>query len=167
MGWFGHGNLLTGCKQKGGSTMAMQRWNPFEDMIPVEDRMKRFWNRMPFWPQWAGNTEGDWTVPFDVRVNDDAVVVEASLPGISPEEVTVEIEDGVLTVKGETKTENEEKKEGYVLKERSQGAFYRSVRLPQAVDEENATSTYKDGVLTISLPRKAESKPKRIKLDVA
>ena len=85
---------------------------------------------------------------------------------MKPEEIEIEIEDGMLTIKGETKKEFEEKKKDYLLKERSEGSFYRSIRLPETVEADAASSTYRDGVLTVTMPKKAESKPKKITVGV-
>jgi HSP20 family protein len=108
----------------------------------------------------------EWTVPLDVREQDGKVIVEASVPGIKAEDIEVSVEEGVLAIKGETKTETEEKKEGYLLKERREGSFYRSVRLPDSVDSTQAASTYKDGVLTVTMPKTPEKQPSKIKVEV-
>jgi HSP20 family protein len=141
--------------------MTMQKWEPFNELRKLENRMSNLWGRWPspFWM--SGNGDEKWSVPLDVREDGDMLVVEASIPGMKPEEIEVEIEDGTLTIKGETKTEFEEKKKDYLLKERSEGSFYRSIRLPDTVDEEGATSSYKDGVLKVTMPKKAEAKSKK------
>ena len=141
--------------------MTLQRWDPFADLRRLESRMGRFWNRTPF-----GDNIEEWSVPLDVREQDGQVIVEASVPGMKADDIDVSVEDGVLTIKGETKSETEEKKEGYLLKERREGSFYRSVRLPESVDSTGAKSDYKDGVLTVTMPKKPEKQPQKIKVDV-
>ena len=143
--------------------MVMQRWEPFADLRRLENRMGRLWNRMP--PLFGDGIE-EWTVPLDIREQDGNLIVEASVPGMTVEQIDVEIEDGVLTIKGETKTEKEEKKKGYLLKERSEGSFYRTVRLPESVEGDKAVSTYSDGILTVTMPKKPESRPKKVTVAV-
>jgi HSP20 family protein len=128
----------------------------------LEDRLGRMWGRTPF--AITGEVE-EWSVPLDMREHDGQVVVEASVPGVDPEQLDVSIEDGVLTIKGETKSEREEKTENYLLKERRAGSFYRAVRLPESVDPEQAASQYENGVLRITLPKMPEKQPRRIKVD--
>ena len=146
--------------------MTMHKWEPFNELLKLENRMSSLWGRWPT-PFWMSD-DGDerWSVPLDVREDGDELVVEASIPGMRPEEIEVEIEDCMLTIKGETKREYEEKKKDYLLKERSEGSFYRSIRLPETVMSEGATSSYKDGVLTVTMPKKAESKPKKITVGI-
>ena len=146
--------------------MTMHKWEPFNELLKLENRMSSLWGRWPT-PFWMSD-DGDerWSVPLDVREDGDELVVEASIPGMKPEEIEVEIEDCMLTIKGETKREYEEKKKDYLLKERSEGSFYRSIRLPETVMSEGATSSYKDGVLTVTMPKKAESKPKKITVGI-
>lgn len=147
--------------------MVMQRWEPFSDLRRLENRMGRLWNRLPpLFGDGIANGIEEWTVPLDIREENGNLIVEASVPGMKAEEIDVEIEDGVLTVKGETRTEKEEKKKGYLLKERSEGSFYRTVRLPESVDSGKAESTYADGILTVTMPKKPESRSKKVTVAV-
>ncbi len=143
--------------------MSMQRWEPFADLRKLENRVSRLWNRFP---PFFGEGAEEWTVPLDIREQDGTLIVEASVPGLKPEEIDIQIEDDVLTIKGETRTEKEEKKKGYLLKERSEGSFYRSVRLPDSVDSDRAESTYADGILTVTMPKKTETQPKKVTISV-
>lgn len=143
--------------------MTMQRWEPFADLKKLENRFGRLWNRLP---PFFGEGAEDWTVPLDIREQDGNLIVEASVPGMKAEEIEVQIEDDVLTIKGETRTEKEEKKKGYLLKERSEGSFYRTVRLPEGVDGEGADSRYADGVLTVTMPKKPAISPKKVNVNV-
>ncbi len=141
----------------------MQRWEPFADWKKLENRVARLWNRFP---PFFGEGAEEWTVPLDIREQDGNLIVEASVPGMKAEEIDVQIEDDVLTIKGETRTEKEEKKKGYLLKERSEGSFYRTVRLPEGVDGEAAESTYKEGVLTVTMPKKPAKAAKKVTVNV-
>lgn len=141
--------------------MTLQRWNPFSELRRMEERMNRLWGSSPF--SMFEDTE-TWTVPLDVREQDGQVVVEASVPGADPDNLDVSIEDGILTIRGETKSEREVQKENYLLKERREGSFYRAVRLPASVDPEQAQSDYHDGILKITLPKMPEKQPKKIQV---
>ena len=139
----------------------MQRWDPVAEIRRLENRINRIWGKEP-----SNDDFEAWSIPLDVREEGDAVVVKASVPGMDPQSIDVTIEGGVLTIKGETKSEKEEEKEGYLLKERREGSFYRSVRLPDSIDASKATSPYDNGVLSISMPKLAEKKAAKIKIDV-
>lgn len=122
----------------------------------MDDMMNRWWRSYSRPGAAEGAAEG-WAVPIDVRQDGDNIIVVASMPGIDPENISVTVEDGVLTIKGATSAETEQKDERYYLRERRTGAFHRSVRLPETVDIDKAESTYQNGVLSISFP-KLESK---------
>ena len=122
----------------------------------MDDMMNRWW-RIYSRPGAAEGAAEGWAVPIDVLPDGDNIIVVASMPGIDPENISVTVEDGVLTIKGATSAETEQKDERYYLRERRTGAFHRSVRLPESVDIDKAESTYQNGVLSISFP-KLESK---------
>jgi len=107
---------------------------------------------LPFWPE-----RGRWAPALDVYEKGNDLIVEAELPGIPREAVKVTCTDNTLTIQGETKKQEEEKREGYYRAERRYGSFYRSVTLPEPVDFEKAKAQFKDGVLQITLPK--QSKP--------
>jgi HSP20 family protein len=101
---------------------------------------------------------------LDVYQTASEVVVKAALPGVKPEEVEITISGDVLTIKGETKAEQEVKREDYLYQEQRYGAFTRSITLPSALNTEKAEATFEDGVLTLTIPRTEEAKPKAIKV---
>jgi HSP20 family protein len=105
-----------------------------------------------------------WSPRVDVSENEKAFVVKADLPGVDPKDVDITMREGVLTVKGEKKTEKEEKKENYHKVERFAGSFYRQIPMPVGVDENNVTATTAKGVVTITIPKKPEAQPKKIAL---
>ena len=98
-----------------------------------------------------------WSIALDAVEEDGKLVVRASLPGVDSDEIKVTIEDGVLTIDGETKVDDEAKVGNYLIRERRAGSFHRSVRLPDSVDVDQAETNYDEGVLTVAFP-KAESK---------
>lgn len=103
---------------------------------------------------------------MDIAESDDEVAVEVELPGLSEKDIEVNVTNDVLTIRGEKKTEKEEKKKGYVLSERSYGSFYRSIPLPPGLDTDGAKAEFKRGVLTITLPKSAEARAQAKRIEV-
>jgi HSP20 family protein len=108
--------------------------------------------------------EGAATLALDVFESDDDVTVRASIPGVNPDDIDISVTGDVLTIKGETSEEREEKQGNYHLRERRYGAFQRSVNLPAPVNTDKAEAEFKNGVLTLTLPKVEEVKPKSIKI---
>ena len=108
----------------------------------------------------------DWTIPVDIVKDGDSVTVQASLPGVKPEEIDVTIEGGVLTIKADTKADVEREQGGYVVRERRSGSFHRSLRLSEHVDTDKVEPRYENGVLTITLPVAESKKAKHLKVAV-
>ncbi len=108
--------------------------------------------------------EGVMAPRVDVRETEDAIVVQAELPGVEERDVEIEFADGVLTLRGEKKQEREaeEKERGYYLMERSYGSFLRRIPVPAEVDEDGIRAVFDRGVLTVTLPKRPEAQPKRI-----
>jgi HSP20 family protein len=118
----------------------------------------------------AGETEvstRSWAPPVDIYETEDAIVLKAELPGIDAKDVEVRVEDNTLYLKGERKYEKEVKEQNYHRVERSYGSFARSFSLPNSIDAEKVKAEYKDGLLTLTMPKREEAKPKTIKIDVA
>ena len=144
--------------------MLLQRLGPVSEFRRMDNVMNRFWRSYSRLGS-PGGPQG-WVVPLDVRQEGDSITVDASLPGVDPEQISATVEDGVLTIKGETATETEKKDERYYLRERRAGAFHRSVRLPDTVDTERAESTYRNGVLSITFPKQESMKAKSLPINV-
>lgn len=143
--------------------MVLQRWDPVAELRRMDSVMNRFLRNY----SGSGSPVRAWAVPIDVRQESDGITVEASVPGIDPAQISATIEDGVLTIKGETAEEIENKEEErYYLRERRAGAFHRSVRLPDTVDTERAESTYENGVLRITFPKHESKKAKDLPITV-
>ncbi|HET7585961.1 MAG TPA: Hsp20/alpha crystallin family protein [Gemmatimonadaceae bacterium] len=113
-----------------------------------------------------GGATTTWTPAVDVREDQNAVSLDVELPGIDPENVDVNVDNGVLTIRGEKRAEREEGKEGeqYHLVERSYGSFTRSFQLPQGVDEDQIDANFHDGVLTVRIPKTALPQPRKIQI---
>jgi HSP20 family protein len=144
--------------------MALARWTPYRDMMSVRDEMNRVLNEV-----FGRNTNdesswfsGAWTPPVDIYETDDALVMKAELPGFSKDDISIEMKENTLVIKGERKREDEVKEGNYHRSERTYGAFQRSFLLPTTVDQEKVRAAYKDGVLELRLPKVQAAQPKRI-----
>lgn len=144
--------------------MAVVRWSPMRDIMSVRDEMNRLFNEVFSRPRDEEGTwlSGAWTPPVDIYETSDALVLKAEIPGFSKEDVSVELKDHTLILKGERQREAEVKEENYQRLERAYGTFQRSFLLPTTVDQEKVQASYKDGVLELRLPKVEAAKPKRI-----
>lgn len=115
------------------------------------------------------NWNSEWNaLALDIAETEDSLTVEASLPGINPDDVEISVHDGVLTIKAEVEHEEEQEAEGkYYLRERRSGSFHRALRLPLEVNADAAEATFNNGVLTLTLPKVEEAKPKKIAVKAA
>jgi HSP20 family protein len=121
----------------------------------------------PFvWPTEETLSVTGWTPSCDVYETDNEIVIKAELPGVKKEDAKVGIQDGLLTISGERKFEEETKKENYLRVERSYGSFTRSFTLPTRVDQEKVLAEFKDGLLQVTLPKREEAKPKGVEVKV-
>jgi HSP20 family protein len=112
-------------------------------------------------------TTRTWAPPVDIYENGDNLVLKAELPGVNPDEVEIRVEDNTLYLKGERRFEKEVKEQSYHRVERTYGTFTRTFSLPNSVDADKVAANYKDGVLTLTMPKKEEAKPKTIKINVS
>jgi len=150
--------------------MAIVRWQPFRDLLATEREFDRLF-REAFSPLF-GQREGEfstraWAPAVDIFETENSIVLKAELPGVDPKDVEVRVEDNTLYLKGERKFENETKEENYHRIERSYGSFARSFVLPNSMDAEKVAAEYQDGLLTLTLPKREEAKPKTIKINVS
>ena len=145
--------------------MVIQRWQPFRELRQMEDTMNRLWRGFGGVPGYNEANE-DWNIAIDVIRKPEEVEVKASVPGIKPEDIDVTVEDNVLTIKAEKKSESEHKDATYLVKEMTSGSYYRALRLPETVDTGKINCHYENGVLSIVLPKAEEKKKKQIKVNV-
>ena len=138
------------------------RWEPARDMMTLREAMDRLFDDAFTRPL---SLRDGWTVPaIDMYQTDDEVVVKAALPGIKADEVQINITGEVLTLKGETKNEKEKEEKAWHIREQRWGSFERSVVLPTDVVADKARADFEDGILTITLPKAEEVKPKVINI---
>jgi len=149
--------------------MAIVRWNPFRDMMNLRSEMNRlfddFRSESPY--ESEGLTYSPWQPAVDIYEDTESVIIKADLPDLDQKSVTLRVENRNLLIKGERKLEKEEKKENYHRIERAYGSFQRSFTLPETVDVEKISAETKNGVLSIVLPKKPETKPKQIDIKVS
>ena len=144
--------------------MALMRWTPMGNLYAFQNEMNRMFNEFFH----GSNNEGanskvsTWTPSVDIYETDDALVIKAELPGVSKDDVSVEVHQNTLTLRGQRKHEAEVEQDKYHRVERSYGTFQRSFVLPTMVDQEKVQATFKDGVLELHLPRLESAKPRRI-----
>lgn len=147
--------------------MAITRWEPFREMARMQDELNRLFDDR-LWRRRGQEEElgVGFLPPVDVYEDQEALTLTTELPGIEPKAVDVRVEDGVLTIKGERKMEKEDKKENYLRVERSYGTFTRSFTLPNTVDPDKVKAEFKNGLLRVAIPKREESKPRSIKVNV-
>lgn len=138
----------------------LTRWDPFRDMLSMRRMMDRMINESLSGD--GDETRIEWTLPLDVIEEEREFIVKASLPGIRMEDIDVIFNKGALTIKGTTEQETEKKDSQYHLRERLVGSFSRTVSLPSTIKADAINAEYKDGILTLRLPKSEQDSPKRI-----
>jgi HSP20 family protein len=140
---------------------SLMRWSPVRDMISRREMMDRLFDDTFF-----SRRSDSFAVSPDVDVieNDDNIVVKAELPGFKPENVDVRVEGNLLSIRGEYHEESEKQEGQYHLKERRQSSFSRSIPLPVGVNADKAKAEFENGILTLTLPKHEEAKPRRISI---
>ncbi len=148
--------------------MALIRWEPARELQSVQQEMNRLFGTLFDSP--AGGGHGGltrrWIPAMDLLEEDDHFVLRADLPGLDEGDVNVELEDNVLTVSGERKSEREDHKDGYYRIERATGSFSRSLTLPEGIDPESIQARFEKGVLEVMVPKPERRKPRRVAINV-
>ena len=145
--------------------MTIMRYDPFRDLRTLQEEVNRlFSTNMSRTFDDEGIGRGAWAPSVDIYENKDHIVLEAELPGMKQEDFDLSIENNVLTLRGERKFEKTDETDNYHRVERSYGAFTRSFTLPQTVSAEGATAEYNNGVLRVTLPKREETKARRIQV---
>jgi len=147
--------------------MAVVKWDPFRDLVSIQDRMNRLFEQTLSRSRGEeGVTATTWTPAVDIYETADTIVMKAELPGVTREDIHIQIDGSTLTLKGERRFARDVQEESYLRIERAYGSFYRSFALPATVQQESVRAVLKDGVLELTLPKAEDSKPKRISVDV-
>ena len=135
------------------------RWTPMNS-VNLFNEFDRLFER-PY-PRTVAH---EWNIPLDVAEKEDAYLVTAAVPGITPDDMEITLEDGVLTLKGEIKRDEEVEEAKYHVRERRYGSFNRSIRFPMAVNGDAVEASYNNGVLSLNIPKSEAVKPKRISIN--
>jgi HSP20 family protein len=145
--------------------MDIVRWQPFTELMSLRQAMDKLLEDSPVTPFQFINTAGlSLTTPIDVYHTNGNVVVKAALPGVKPEDIDITITGNTLSIKGETKAEENTKRKDYLYRERRYGAFRRSVTLPSGLKTDKSEAKFENGILTLTIPKSARVKPKSIKV---
>jgi HSP20 family protein len=150
--------------------MALTRWDPFREMVSLQDRMSRL---LDMAGSGSISRSGDDSLlssafipPVDVYEDEHSVILKMEVPGVEQKDIDVQLENNVLSIQGERKFDKDEKKENFQRIERYYGSFNRSFTLPNTVDPNSVQADYENGILKVTLAKRAEAKPKQIKVNV-
>jgi HSP20 family protein len=143
--------------------MAITRWDPFRDVVALQNRMNSLFRE--FNENDSPLTTASFVPAVDIYEDAKSVVLKLEVPGMEEKDLDIRVENNTLTVKGERKFENNEKEENFHRIERRYGTFYRSFALPSTVDTENVQASYNAGILRLELNKKPEAQPKQIKVN--
>lgn len=148
--------------------MSLVKWDPFVELEDVSKHLNRIFGRFPSRAEPSREllTMADWTPSVDISETDTAYVIKGEIPGVNKEDVRINIEAGMITIRGERKQEKEEKDKKFHRIERSYGSFMRSFRLPDNVDETAVRAEFKDGMINVTLPKSAKSKARSINVSI-
>jgi HSP20 family protein len=149
--------------KSGEKPMSITRYNPF-DFTPFQ-AFRLIEEALP--KLMEPNSSRPWAPAVDILETENELILKADLPEVKQDQIDVRVEDGMLTLRGERKFESEANEKGYHRIERSYGTFSRSFTLPETIDPEQVKANFKDGVLTVTLPKKEISKPRQIKVEVS
>jgi HSP20 family protein len=143
--------------------MALVRWEPMRELNSLQGEMNRLFNS--FFDEGTGGGERRrWAPAVDLLEREDSLVLKADLPGLTEDDVQIEVRGDVLTIAGERKAEHEEKQNGYYRVERSFGRFSRSLQLPDGIDTDRIAAAFDNGVLEVTIPKPEQRQPRRIEI---
>jgi HSP20 family protein len=147
-------------------SMLVRRPSPYDELMSLRQAMDRLFDRDLSGPfiRLASADRSLGQMPLDVRTDADALTVEASLPGIRPEDVEITIEGGTVTLSTTSQEERTEDERSYLIREIRRGAVTRTIALPEGLEADKARATFENGVLTLRIPRAEQVKPRRIKI---
>jgi HSP20 family protein len=143
--------------------MAMSRWDPFRDLMSIQNELNQLFGRT-FGGEGERVRGADWVPPLDVHETSDRFVITVELPGLSPEDVDISMEDNVLTLTGERRFYSDRSGDEFRRIERRYGTFARSLTLPATADASAIEASFDAGVLTVTVPKREEAKPRKIQV---
>ena len=145
--------------------MVVTRWEPLKDLMALQERMNKLFDET--FSRGAQDVDvGAWSPPVDIMEQGDEIIIKMEIAEVEQKEIDIKVEGNALTIKGERKLEEGIKREDYLRLERPYGTFSRSFSLPTTVDHKKVKANHKNGILRIVLPKKEETKPKQIKVEV-
>lgn len=148
--------------------MALMRTNPlFTELSGVTNRLNRLFGRDDLWEGETPMGPVDWAPAVDIVESDHNILIKAELPGVEPKDVSLSLDNNVLTLRGERHSEREINRENYHRMERASGSFSRSFTIPGSIDSDRVTAQFKNGLLTITLPKKENSTGRHIQINAA
>lgn len=146
--------------------MQLARYRPWGDLASFGDEVNGFFGDLLGPGRSLGLLDQKWTPPLDISETKDAILVHLEVPGLEPSELEISIKEDTLAIRGEKKSEKEEKGKSFHRVERSYGSFYRTVHLPSDIDGEKVKATYKNGVVEIHLVKKPEAQKREIQIEI-
>ena len=141
-----------------------QLFSPFASALPIRGIFESFFNDSLAGQSWA--TQCDTHLEVDVTESEDEYVLTANIPGVEAEDVSVKLEDQIVSISADMSTEDEDEQNGYLVRERRVGKCKRNLRLGSKFEHEKAKAVVKNGVLTLSIPKATESKPRHVEVEV-
>lgn len=146
---------------------AITHWDPFRNLTTLQDEMNRLFEGA-FAKGRGGQAElASWAPAVDIYEAENELVAKVDLPGVDEKDIDIRLENNTLTIRGERKFEKSVNEENYLRVERAYGSFTRTFSLPNIVNGEGINATYSNGVLTVHMPKREESKPKQVKINVS
>ena len=143
----------------------IRRTSPFSDLVSLRQAMDRLMEDAFVRPRgWQAGEAAEQALPLDIRVTPNELVVTAALPGVKPENVEINVTGDTLTINGRTEEEERREEEGYLYREIRRGTFTRSVTLPADVNTDNANARFENGLLTLTIPKAEQAKPRQIRI---
>lgn len=145
--------------------MVVTRWEPLKDLMALQERMNKLFDET--FSRGAQDVDvGAWSPPVDIMEQGDEIIIKMEIAEVDQKAIDIKVEGNILTIKGERQLEQGTKREDYVRLERPYGTFSRSFNLPDTLDHAKVKASHKDGILRLVLPKKEETKPKQIKVEV-
>lgn len=146
---------------------AITHWDPFRGLTTLQDQVNRIFESGLVQGRTGQNDLATWAPTVDIYEGQNELVAKVDLPGVDEKDIDIRLENSILTIRGERKFEKSVSEDNYLRVERAYGSFARTFSLPNTVNAEGINASYNNGVLTIHMPKREESTPKQVKVNVA